>query len=162
MSPAVKALSLNHWTAREFHMVLFNFTPSNPLWSITFPLFLISLKSVVKEYPVIKPLVNSAVTTLSPFIYITSFIRIIQSRQVFITGYETSHQRVHVPQYLNFQSVSDTPNSSGSQGCFYSSVFIKMLFLQQSLFVNYLLLYNNIRLEADSLWRTDSILRTVI
>ena len=67
----------------------------------------------------IRPLVNSAVTTLSPFIYITSFIRIIQSRQVFITGYETSHQRVHVPQYLNFQSVSDTPNSSGSQDCFY-------------------------------------------
>lgn len=97
----------------------------------------------------IRPLVNSAVTTLSPFIYITSFIRIIQSRQVFITGYETSHQRVYVPRYLNSQSVSDTPNSSGSQDCLYSSVFIKMPFLEQSLFVNYLLLYNNIRLEAD-------------
>ena len=96
----------------------------------------------------IKPLVNSAVTTLSPFIYITSFIRIIQSRQVFITGYETSHQRVYIPRNLSSQSVSDTPNSSGSQDCFYSSVFIKTPFLEQSLFVNYLLLYN-IRLEAD-------------
>lgn len=103
----------------------------------------------------IRPLVNSAVTTLSPSIYITSFIRIILSRQVFITGYETSHQRVHVPQYLNFQSVSDTPNSSEARIASISSVFIKMLFLEQSLFVNYLLLYN-IRLEADSLWRTDS------